>query len=281
MRHTAGFTYGNQGTTALHKAYPGGSGNVAATMTGAEFIDALAKLPLHYQPGTTWDYSYGLDILGLAIESVAKQPLGRVLQDRLFGPLGMTDTAFTVPKEKAGRIARALPTDPVTGQPQSIRDQTQPWKFECGGGCLTSTALDYLKFAQMLLNRGSARRHARAGPQDGRVHDGGSPGPRRRRRQAAQLSRWSTSTATASVSAWRCGACRAWPASWARPATSAGLAPRARSSGSIRKEELAVVYMAQTPGAIRAHYRQVIATLVQQAIVDCELGAKRPAAGAA
>ena len=66
MRHTAGFTYGNQGTTALHKAYPGGSGNVAESMTGAEFIDALAKLPLHYQPGTTWDYSYGLDILGLA-----------------------------------------------------------------------------------------------------------------------------------------------------------------------------------------------------------------------
>jgi CubicO group peptidase (beta-lactamase class C family) len=51
MRHTAGFTYGNQGTTALHKAYPGGSGNVAETMTGAEFVDALAKLPLHYQPG--------------------------------------------------------------------------------------------------------------------------------------------------------------------------------------------------------------------------------------
>ena len=67
----------------------------------------------------------------------------------------MTDTAFTVPKEKAGRIARALPIDPVTGQPQSIRDQTQPWKFECGGGCLTSTALDYLSFAQMLLNRGT------------------------------------------------------------------------------------------------------------------------------
>ena len=55
-------------------------------MTGAEFIDALAKLPLHYQPGTRWDYSYGLDILGLALESVAKQPLGRVLQDRIFGP---------------------------------------------------------------------------------------------------------------------------------------------------------------------------------------------------
>ena len=93
MRHTAGFTYGNQGTTALHKAYPGGSGNVAETMTGAEFIDALAKLPLHYQPGTRWDYSYGLDILGLTLESVAKQPLGGVLQDRIFGPLGMSDTA--------------------------------------------------------------------------------------------------------------------------------------------------------------------------------------------
>ena len=136
MRHTAGFTYGNQGTTALHKAYPGGSGNVAETMTGAEFIDALAKLPLHYQPGTKWDYSYGLDILGLALEGVAKQPLGRVLQDRIFGPLGMTDTAFTVPKEKVARIAKALPMDPVTGQPQTIRDDRSRGDVSvclCGG----------------------------------------------------------------------------------------------------------------------------------------------------
>jgi len=267
MRHTAGFTYGNQGTTALHKAYPGGSGNVAATMTGAEFIDALSKLPLHYQPGTTWDYSYGLDILGLAIESVTKQPLGRVFQDRLFGPLGMTDTAFTVPTEKSGRIARALAIDPVTGQPQSIRDQTQSWKFECGGGCLTSTALDYLKFAQMLLNRGTldgtrvlgrktveymTADHLGPGVDTAKLHDfpvehidgygfGLGVAVRRVPGVAGIMGspgdfRWSGAQGTLF---------------WVDP-----------------QEELAVVYMAQTPGAIRAHYRQVIATLVQQAIVE-------------
>jgi CubicO group peptidase (beta-lactamase class C family) len=267
MRHTAGFTYGNQGTTALHKAYPGGSGNVAVTMTGAEFIDALAKLPLHYQPGTTWDYSYGLDILGLAIEGVTKQPLGRFLQDRFFGPLGMPDTAFVVPKDKAGRIAQALATDPVTGQPQSIRDQTLPWKFECGGGCLTSTALDYLRFAQMLLDGGTldgtrvlgrktveymTADHLGSGVNAERLHNfpvehldgyGFGLGVAVRRVPGVAgimgspgVFRWSGAQGTLF---------------WVDP-----------------KEDLAVVYMAQTPGAIRAHYRQVIATLVQQAIVD-------------
>jgi len=267
MRHTAGFTYGNQGTTALHKAYPGGSGNVAATMTGAEFIDALSKLPLHYQPGTTWDYSYGLDILGLAIESVTKQPLGRVFQDRLFGPLGMTDTAFTVPTGKSGRIARPLATDPVTGQPQSIRDQTQPWRFECGGGCLTSTALDYLKFAQMLLNRGTLDGTRVLGRKTVEYMTADHLGPGV---DTAKLHNFPVEH----IDGYGFGlgvAVRRVP----------GVAGIMGSPGDFRwsgaqgtlfwvdpQEELAVVYMAQTPGAIRAHYRQVIATLVQQAIVE-------------
>jgi CubicO group peptidase (beta-lactamase class C family) len=267
MRHTAGFTYGNQGTTALHKAYPGGSGNVAETMTGAEFIDALAKLPLHYQPGTKWDYSYGLDIVGLAIEGVAKQPLGRVLQDRIFGPLGMTDTAFTVPKEKVARIAKALPMDPVTGQPQTIRDQTLPWKFECGGGCLTSTALDYLRFAQMLLNRGVFEGTRVLGRKTVEYMTADHLGPDVDVRSLHNFP-------VEHLDGYGFGlgvAVRRVP----------GVAGIMGSPGDYRwsgaqgtlfwvdpKEELAVVYMAQTPGAIRAHYRQVIATLVQQAIVD-------------
>jgi CubicO group peptidase (beta-lactamase class C family) len=267
MRHTAGFTYGNQGTTALHKAYPGGSGNVAETMTGAEFVDALAKLPLHYQPGTRWDYSYGLDILGLALESVAKAPLGRVLQDRIFGPLGMTDTAFTVTPNKAARIARALPTDPITGQPQSIRDQTRTWKFECGGGCLTSTALDYLRFAQMLLNRGVLDGTRVLGRKTVEYMTADHLGPDV---NVASLHNFPVEH----IDGYGFGlgvAVRRVP----------GVAGIMGSPGDYRwsgaqgtlfwvdpKEELAVVYMAQTPGAIRAHYRQVIATLVQQAIVD-------------
>ena len=267
MRHTAGFTYGNQGTTALHKAYPGASGNVADAMTGAEFVDALAKLPLHYQPGTRWDYSYGLDILGIALESVAKQPLGRVLQDRIFRPLRMNDTAFTVPPEKVSRIARALPVDPVTGQPQSIRDQTKPWAFECGGGCLTSTAVDYLRFAQMLLNRGALDGTRVLGRKTVEYMTADHLGPEV---DASRLHNFPVEH----IDGYGFGlgvAVRRVP----------GVAGIMGSPGDYRwsgaqgtlfwvdpKEELAVVYMAQTPGAIRAHYRQVIATLVQQAIVD-------------
>jgi CubicO group peptidase (beta-lactamase class C family) len=267
MRHTAGFTYGNQGTTILHKQYPGGSGNVAGTMTSTEFVEALGKLPLHYQPGTMWDYSYGLDILGIAIENVTKQPLGRFLEDRIWGPLGMVDTAFTVPQIKAGRIARALPVDPVTGQPQSIRDQTQPWTFECGGGCATSTALDYLRFAQMLLNRGTLDGTRVLGRKTVEYMTSDHLAPEI---NADRLHNF----AVESIDGYGFGlgvAVRRGP----------GVAGIMGSTGDFRwsgaqgtlfwvdpKEELAVVYMAQTPGPIRAHYRQVISTLVLQSIVD-------------
>jgi CubicO group peptidase (beta-lactamase class C family) len=267
MRHTAGFTYGNQGTTALHKAYPGGSGNVAETMTGAEFIGALAKLPLHYQPGTRWDYSYGLDIVGVALEQVARQPLGRVLQERIFAPLAMKDTAFVVPREKAARIAKALPTDPITGRPQAIRDQTLPWKFECGGGCLTSTALDYLRFAQMLLDRGVLEGTRVLGRKTVEFMTADHLGPDV---DATRLHAFPVEH----IDGYGFGlgvAVRRVP----------GVAGIMGSPGDFRwsgaqgtlfwvdpKEALAVVYMAQTPGAIRAHYREVIAALVQQAIVD-------------
>lgn len=267
MRHTAGFTYGNQGTTELHKQYPGGSGNVAESMTGAEFIAALGRLPLHYQPGTKWDYSYGLDIVGLAIEGVAKQPLGRFLQERLFGPLGMVDTAFTVAKEKAGRIARALPTDPVTGRPQSIRDQTVPWKFECGGGCLTSTALDYMRFAQMLLNRGTLDGTRLLGRKTVEYMTADQLGP------AVDTSRLHD-FAVEHIDGYGFGfgvAVRRTPGV-AGIMGSPGEFHWAGAQGTLfwvdPKEELAVVFLAQTPGATRVHYRQVVPTLVLQSIVD-------------
>ena len=67
----------------------------------------------------------------------------------------MTDTAFVVPAESADRIARALPSDPDTGRPQTVPDRARPLAFECGGGCAASTAGDYLRFAQMLLDGGA------------------------------------------------------------------------------------------------------------------------------
>ena len=135
--------------------YPQGSMDAAGSLSGPQFIDKLASLPLHYQPGTVWDYGLGLDVLGLAIEAVTKQPLSRFLNERLFAPLGMVDTEFVPTNGKGKRIARALPAEPGTGSRQVVGDRPQPRKFDCGGACAFSTATDYLRFAQMLLNRGT------------------------------------------------------------------------------------------------------------------------------
>lgn len=154
MRHTSGFSYGNRGNNELHKKYPQGSADTADIMTGPQFIGALNALPLHYQPGTTWQYGLGFDVLGLVVEATARQPLGAFLSERLFRPLGMADTAFVLSAEQAKRFAKALPPDPDTGAAQVNRDPTVAYKFECGGACAFSTATDCLRFAQMLLNRG-------------------------------------------------------------------------------------------------------------------------------
>ena len=80
MRHTSGLIYGGRGNTLVHKMYPAGSGDAAHDYDGAAFLDKLATLPLLYQPATTWDYGFGLDILGLTIEQISKQSLGQYLR---------------------------------------------------------------------------------------------------------------------------------------------------------------------------------------------------------
>jgi CubicO group peptidase (beta-lactamase class C family) len=154
FRHTSGLSYGNSGTTVLHKMYPVSSGTASQTLTGSEFLDRLSSLPLVYQPGTVWEYGFGLDVLGLVIESITEQPLGQYMQENLWKPLGMLDTSFVVPSDQASRYARPLPNDPVTGQPQAVPMRLQKPKFECGGGCAASTAGDYLRFVSMLVNKG-------------------------------------------------------------------------------------------------------------------------------
>jgi CubicO group peptidase (beta-lactamase class C family) len=93
-------------------------------------------------------------VLGLVVEAVAGLKLGQFLEQRLFRPLGMEDTAFQVPEGKLRRLARPLPRDPDTGEAQTVPDRGKALRFECGGGGLASTAIDYLRFAQMLLDGG-------------------------------------------------------------------------------------------------------------------------------
>src|SRR5215470_4563730 len=154
MRHTSGLTYGNRGKSEIYKMYPESSNDASLTLTMDEFIDKLAKVPLVYQPGTQWEYSLSTDVLGRVVEVVTGKPLQEVLAERIYRPLNMTDTAFVVSAEKRTRLAQPLAKHPDTGADYKVPDATVPRKFDCGGGCAVSTARDYARFAQMLVNRG-------------------------------------------------------------------------------------------------------------------------------
>jgi CubicO group peptidase (beta-lactamase class C family) len=265
MRHTSGLIYGGRGATPVHKLYPASSSSAGLEMSGKEFLDKLGSLPLLHQPGSTWDYGFGLDVLGLLIERVSGKPLGRYLDEGLFQPLGMKDTGFAVPPEKLKRYAKAFANDPDTGKPQSVLDLSKPLKFECGGGCASSTAADYMRFAQMLLNGGKLGETRVLGRKTveymlsnqltpGTVNLIGNADPTRADMGfglglAVQTTPGIVRTA-GSVGSF------SWPGAygtnwWADP-----------------KEQLVVVFMAQTPGPIRWHYRYVINALVNAAIVD-------------
>jgi CubicO group peptidase (beta-lactamase class C family) len=131
--------------------------------TPDEFMKRIGSLPLAFQPGETWLYHTGLDVLGVMIARVTGQTLGAFLKERLFEPLGMTDTGFHAPKSKIGRLATAYRLDPKTrklavfDEPQGGRFAGPP-KFEAGGAGLVSTIDDFAAFLRMMLNNGKAGR---------------------------------------------------------------------------------------------------------------------------
>src|SRR5215831_4369061 len=123
-------------------------------MTPAEQVARIAKAPLIHQPGTMWEYSMAVDILGRVVEAASGKRLAVVLDERLFKPLKMADSSFWLPSEKMSRLAQPLPVDPASGQKISVLDvSSEPMNDSAGAGAL-STANDYLRFAQMLLNGG-------------------------------------------------------------------------------------------------------------------------------
>src|SRR5262245_5456242 len=96
LRHTSGFTYGGRGETPVHKLCPASASTSAVSYTSSEFLEALSKAPLLYEPGTQWDYSLSVDVLGLVVEAVSGKPLAAFLEERIWKPLGMVDTSFSV-----------------------------------------------------------------------------------------------------------------------------------------------------------------------------------------
>jgi CubicO group peptidase (beta-lactamase class C family) len=152
LRHTSGLTYGIFGKSLVKQAY--NEANLFdRNQTLVEFVSKIAKLPLAYHPGTTWEYSHSTDVLGRIVEVVSGVTLDQFVADRIAKPLGLSDTGFYVTPEKLGRIAETQ-IDPTTGKRWPTFDITSRPNWLAGGSGMVSTASEYVRFAQMLLNGG-------------------------------------------------------------------------------------------------------------------------------
>ncbi len=235
-------------------------------LTPEQQVEALSRAPLLWQPGTTWEYSLSTDLLGRVLEVIAQKSLGELMEEKLLKPLGMKDTSFVVPASKASRLAEPLRIDPLTGQPYYlVLDVTRTMGNDSGGAGISTTADDYLRFCQMLLNGGTL---------DGR--------------------RYLSRTTVALMTSDHLGSRIATPV---QPGEllmgvqgytfglgfmvrqGAGMAGVHGSEGDYAwggyggtffwvdpKEQLIGLLMAQTPGASRQYYRRMIKTLVYQAL---------------
>jgi len=275
LRHTAGLAYGEITlNTPVRDAYtkaglyqPGVRDYDVRDLTPAEEVERLAKAPLAHQPGTVWEYSLAVDLLGRVVEAASGKRLADFLAERLFEPLKMPDTGFWVPGAKSGRVAQPLAVDFASGQPIKVIDVSKQPNNDSGGAGGVSTAADYLRFAQMLLNGGQL---------DGR----------------RVLSRTTVSLMTSD----HLGSRIAAPVTPSElllgtPGYTFGLGFAVRQGGGVAgvpgspgefmwagyagtyfwvdpKEELVAVFMSQAPSTARAYYRRLIKQLVYAAIVD-------------
>ncbi len=164
LRHTAGLTYEFLGSSPVQRQYSQlRIGSRERTL--AEFTRQLAGIPLMHQPGSVFEYSRATDVLGRVIEVVSGQSLQDFLRDHIFEPLGMPNTAFTVPTQFHGHIAEPFARDPDGGIQMKVMDVRSDAALASGGGGLISTAQDYARFLQFMLNRGELDGVRLLGPQ--------------------------------------------------------------------------------------------------------------------
>ena len=269
LRHTSGLAYGEITANApVKEAYakagayqPSGLPFDARGSTPAEQVTGLSKAPLAHQPGTVWEYSLASDVLGRVVEAASGMRLAQFLQQRLFEPLKMPDSGFSVPAEKMRRLAQPSPDNPV-----KLIDVSAPPKNDSGGAGGGSTAMDYARFSQMLLNGGRL--------------DG-----------ARVLSRTSVSLMTSDHLARISTPVTPGELLLGTPGYTFGLGFAVRQGPGVAgvpgsagefmwagfagtyfwvdpKEELLGVLMTQAPSPERAYYRRLFKQLVYQAITD-------------
>jgi len=170
LRHTSGLTYGFQQRSNVDAAYRENKiGEVIKAGTLETMIADLAKIPLEFSPGDAWNYSVSTDVIGYLVGLISGMPFEQFLKERIFNPLGMSDTDFFVPADKAHRFAACYSADPKGGMTFHATDRKgtltlqddpatssflSPPSLISGGGGLCSTAADYLTFCRALLNGG-------------------------------------------------------------------------------------------------------------------------------
>jgi CubicO group peptidase (beta-lactamase class C family) len=261
MRHSSGLTYGFFGEGAVKKLY------VEANLfdgdfTNADFVDRIAKLPLVYQPGTTWDYSHSTDVLGRVVEVVSGRSLFAFEKERVLDPLGMSDTSFYVTDEaKQGRVAEPFADDRSFGAGTNFNDPRVAKKWESGGGGMVSTASDYARFLQMLLNGGTLDGKRLLGP-----------------KTVAYMTSDHLGTGVVPGPYYLPGAGYGFGLGFA-VRRDAGVSPVNSSSGEYNwggvggtafwvdpKEDMLVVYMMQSPSK-RTHYRALLRDMIYAAML--------------
>ena len=275
LRHTAGLAYGELTQNAAVKDALAKAGLFklgvmdfdVRDLTGAEQVERLAKIPLLYQPGTTWEYSLASDVLGRVVEAASGKRLGVFMAERVFTPLRMTDTAFWVPDGKRGRVAEPFDKDPLTGTAIRLIDVSKEPGNDSGGAGGVGTAGDYLRFSQMLANGGVLDGQRVLSRTTVRLMTSDHLGSR-----IALAPTPGGGVLGASTYTFGLGFA-------VRP--SDGIAPVPGSAGDFNwggyagtrfwvdpNEQLVGVFMVQSAGALRAYHRELFRQLVYQAVID-------------
>jgi CubicO group peptidase (beta-lactamase class C family) len=256
LRHTSGLTYGHRGRSSalVKKAYVA-AGEQSRDHTNAELVTKLAQTPLAFQPGTQWEYGRSTDVLGRIVEVVSGMTLGEFFATRIFAPLGMVDTFFSVPPDKVSRVAQPM-VEASTGRRPNVADPNKAPRFESGGGGLYSTAADYLRFTRMLLDRGEVEGVRLLSPKTvefmtsdhlGTIPGSSYPGYGFGLGFAVRTTNGMNDT-PGSVGEYLWGGAQG-TYFWIDP-----------------KENLIAIFMSQRPGAIRVHYRRLVKNLVSQTL---------------
>ena len=274
LRHTAGLAYGEITQNAPVKEALGKAGLYksaidydARDLAPAEEVERLAKVPLAHQPGTIWEYSLASDVLGRVVEAAAGERLADFLDKRLFKPLKMSDTGFWVSRDKINRLAVPLPTDSTSGKPNNLIDVSAAPANDSGGAGGVSTAADYLRFTQMLLNGGQLDGTRVLSRSTVALMTADHLGTR----IAAPVTPGELLLGVPGYTFGLGFAVRQGPGLAGVPG-SAGEFMWAGYAGTYfwvdPKEEIVAVYMTQAPSPIRAYYRRLFKQLVYAAITD-------------